>query len=216
MEYKRPFISDEEGAELKKEFISIFEKEVLPQFTGADKLLEWINCSDFFESPASTQYHLACKYGLLKHSLNVYRRLLNLVNAEYGKEYEQYLGVNASEIALIALCHDLCKVNTYKVDTRNVKDENGNWVKEPYYKYSADFEMGGHGQKSLFIVQQFVTGLSLNVCSAIVYHMGASGSPNSPLKDDVAMKSMEDFPIILFTHMADMLATYCDEKREPK
>lgn len=216
MEYKRPFISDEEGAALKEEFNKLFVEKIVGKFFGADRLLEWIRGSDFFESPASTLYHLSCKYGLLKHSLNVYKRLQKLVEQEYGEKYEEYLGVNSSEIALIGLCHDLCKVNTYKIEMRNTKDENGNWIKEPYYKYCSEFEMGGHGQKSLFIVQQFIQGLSLNVCSAIVYHMGASGSPNSPLKDDVAMKSMEDFPIVLFTNMADMLATYCDEKREVK
>ena len=138
---------------------------------------------------------------------------INLINFEYKEDYENQLGVDKADITLIALCHDICKAETYIVEYKNVKDEFGNWNKEPYYKYSPKFEMGGHGQKSLFIIQQFIQGLSLNVCSAVVYHMGASGDPSSQLKDSVAMKCMEDFPIVLLTHTADTWATYIDECR---
>lgn len=213
MEYKKPFISDEEGIELKKEFESIFKELIIPAFTGADMLLTWIENSDFFICPASTQYHLACKYGLLKHSLNVYKRLLKSVKTEYRDKYEEELGVDKSELALIGLCHDLCKVNTYKVEMRNVKNKFGEWVKEPYYKYSPAFEYG-HGSKSVMIIQNFIHGLSLNVCLAIAKHMGASGNPNGQLKDSEALKMMEVYPIILWTNIADMQATYLDEARE--
>lgn len=215
MEYKKPFISDEEGAELKEEFENVFKELIIPAFTGADMLLTWIENSDFFICPASTQYHLSCKYGLLKHSLNVYKRLVRSVQIEYGDKYEEELGVDKSELALIGLCHDLCKVNTYKVEMRNVKNKFGEWVKEPYYKYSPDFEYG-HGEKSVMIVQNFIHGLSLNVCLAIAKHMGASGNPNGQLKDSEALKMMEVYPIILWTNIADMQATYLDEAREPE
>lgn len=212
MEYQKPVISDEEGAALKEEFEGIFKELIVPAFTGADMLLTWIEKSDFFVCPASTQYHLACKYGLLKHSLNVYKRLLKSVQIEYGDKYEEELGVDKSELALIGLCHDLCKVNTYIVETRNVKNKFGEWVKEPYYKYSPDFEYG-HGEKSVMIIQNFIHGLSLNVCLAIAKHMGASGNPNCQLRDSEALKMMEVYPIILWTNIADMQATYLDEAR---
>ncbi|MEG1565407.1 MAG: hydrolase [Bacilli bacterium] len=216
MEYKKPIITDAEGIELKNRFIKIFKELVVPAYNGADNLLKWIENSDFFVAPASTMYHLSCKYGLLKHSLNVYDRLMKIVDFEYKDKVEENLGVDNADLALIALCHDLCKAETYTVEMRNTKDASGNWIKEPYYKYSPKFEMGGHGQKSLFIVQQFITGLSLNVCSSIVYHMGASGCPNSPLKDDTALQCMESLPIVMFTNIADMEATFLDERREEK
>lgn len=215
MEFIRPFISDEEGAKLREEFIKIYNELILPAFKGADRLLEWIEQSDFFESPASTMYHLSCKYGLLKHSLNVYRRLVKLVNDEYGKDFEKHLGVNNAELAIIALLHDLCKANTYTVEMRNVKDETGTWVREPYFKYNAAFEYG-HGEKSVFIIQNFIQGLSLNVCLAIRYHQLESGSPGTNEKDSNALKMCETFPIILFTGVADRYATYLDEAREEK
>ena len=216
MEYIASTISDTEIQKNKERFISLFRQFVVPAYAGADSLLEWIEGSDFFESPSSTRYHLACKGGLCKHSLNVLDRLLRLVEFEYGDKFEDALGLEKADLYLIALCHDLCKANTYKVEMRNTKNDSGEWVKEPYYKYSANFEMGGHGQKSLFIIQNFINGLSLNVASAIVYHMGASGSPNSPLKDDTAMSCMEEFPIVLLTNMADTMASFIDEARMEK
>ena len=215
MEYKKPFIDDITGEKLKEEYIGLFEKEIIPFYSDARGLLDWIEESDFFEAPASTQYHLCCKYGLVKHSLNVHKRLKEFIQVEYGDNFEEYLGVNSAEVALIGLCHDVCKADCYLLDMRNVKDESGNWIKEPYYKYSPAFEYG-HGEKSVFIVQSFIRGLSLNTTLAIRYHMGAAGNTSSPLKDSDALKAMEEFPIIMWTNVADLTASYIDEKREEK
>lgn len=215
MEFKKPIISKEQQEKNKEEYVNIFKELIVPAYVGADKLLEWIEGSDFFTCPASTQWHMCCEGGLCQHSLNVYRRLADFVKTEYGDRFEDYLGVDNAGLALIGLCHDLCKANTYIVEMRNVKDENGNWVKEPYYKYSPAFEYG-HGEKSVFIIQNFIQGLPLNESMAIRYHMGASGDSNSPLKDSNALKAMEDMNIVFWTNMADMAATYIDEAREPK
>lgn len=39
----------------KQEFIEIYNKYITRR--GADKLLEWIEKTDFFTAPASTKYH---------------------------------------------------------------------------------------------------------------------------------------------------------------
>ena len=39
---------------------------------GMDKLIEFIEKSDFFKAPASTKYHGAYEGGLLEHSMKVY------------------------------------------------------------------------------------------------------------------------------------------------
>jgi len=39
---------------------------------GFDKLMEFVNKSDFFTAPASTRFHGSVPEGLLIHSLNVY------------------------------------------------------------------------------------------------------------------------------------------------
>ena len=57
----------------KAEFLEIFNTYVTRK--GADKMLEWLERTDFFTAPASTRYHGACESGLVMHSLNVYHLL---------------------------------------------------------------------------------------------------------------------------------------------
>lgn len=60
--------------EVKSWFISVFNQNIKRE--GADKLLAFLERSDFFTAPASARFHLACEGGLALHSLNVYARLL--------------------------------------------------------------------------------------------------------------------------------------------
>ena len=63
-----------------KNNITRFEAELTKvQRSGMDKLLEYIQGSDFYRAPASTKYHLACPGGLLQHSLNVLDALRGLL-----------------------------------------------------------------------------------------------------------------------------------------
>ena len=57
----------------KTRFIQILEGTNRP---GVDKLLAWLDTTDFYTAPASTKYHGAYPGGLLEHSLHVYDRLL--------------------------------------------------------------------------------------------------------------------------------------------
>ena len=57
----------------KEEFISIYKENIKRE--GADKLLEFLQKSDFFTAPSSTRYHGAYEGGLVQHSVNVYHCL---------------------------------------------------------------------------------------------------------------------------------------------
>ena len=88
----------------KEKFKEIFEKNITRD--GAKELLEFLEKTDFFVSPASTQFHSAYEGGLCDHSINVYNRFLNSVKNEYGKKY---LDVVSNEtIAICGLLHDIC------------------------------------------------------------------------------------------------------------
>lgn len=39
---------------------------------GIEKLIDFLEKTDFFTAPASTRFHMSCEEGLLQHSLNVY------------------------------------------------------------------------------------------------------------------------------------------------
>ena len=101
----------------RQEFTDIFTSRITRQ--GADKLLEYLNGSDFFRAPASGRFHLATEGGLCQHSVNVYKRLLAVVKAEYGENYQSV--VSDETIAICGLLHDVCKVNFYAVLRRCCK-----------------------------------------------------------------------------------------------
>ena len=102
----------------KEEFIKIFKENITRE--GSDKLLDWIETTDFFTAPASTRFHCACENGLVMHSVSVYN---TMVEKHFDEETD-----SAESFAICALLHDLCKAQLYKVSTRNVKnDETGRW-----------------------------------------------------------------------------------------
>lgn len=185
----------------KEEFISLYQQKITRR--GADKLLDWMGKADFFTAPASTRYHLSCKGGLMEHSVHVYQRLTRLVAAEYpdGSPYSE------ETLAVAGLLHDLCKVNFYKEDTRNVK-ENGVWVQKPYYTVDEQIPYG-HGEKSVFIIERFMR-LSLEEAIAIRFHMG--GFTTAPADQSVSA-AFEKVPLAVLLHLADLQASYLDETR---
>ena len=129
---------------------------------GIDKVIKFLESSDFFEAPASTRYHGNYKGGLAEHSLNVYE-IFKMKNEVYD------FGLSGDTVKITALLHDICKANFYTVSTRNVK-KNGSWVKVPYYAVD-DQAPFGHGEKSVILLQQFIK-LSREEVIIIRWHMG--------------------------------------------
>ena len=185
----------------EERFISIFKEKI--RRDGSEKLLDYLcsdNC-DFFTAPASTRYHGAYPGGLLEHSLNVYDCLCDYlarprVREEYG------LAFSEESVAIVALLHDLCKVNFYVESTRNVKGEDGQWKKVPYYTIEDQLPYG-HGEKSVYIVSGYMR-LTREEAFAIRYHMGFSGNEDVNLVGQAFAK----FPLAVALFTADMEASY--------
>lgn len=191
----------------RQEFIDIYQKYIKRE--GADKLLQHLMspASDFFTAPASTRFHGAYEGGLVEHSLNVYECLHDYMNRE---RVQELYGLEASEetIAIVALLHDLCKMNFYKQGFRNVKDDNGVWQKVPTYEIEDKLPYG-HGEKSVYIISGFMR-LTREEAFAIRYHMGFSGS-EEPRNVGAAF---EMFPLAFALSTADMEATYFLEGKD--
>lgn len=184
---------------MKEKFIKLYKQKI--QREGADKLLEWLCKTDFFVAPASTRFHGSEEGGLLKHSLNVYEMLSS---SEFLQD------INPESIAITSLLHDLCKVNFYKTEMRNYKnEETGKWEKVPYY--TIDDQMPyGHGEKSVYIVSGFIK-LTREESMAINWHMG--GFDDRVKGGSYALGgAFEKYPLALELHIADMRATYQLEK----
>lgn len=193
----------------REEFIEIYQEHI--QRKGADKLLEYLmsDASDFFTAPSSTRFHGSHEGGLVEHSVNVYRCLADYLTRPRTKELYR-MDYSEETVALVALLHDICKLNFYRIDYRNAKNAQGVWERVPYYTVD-DTLPYGHGEKSVYIISSYMR-LSREEAFAIRYHMGFSGMED---KNSIG-KAFEMFPLAFALNVADMEATYylegCPEK----
>ena len=160
---------------------------------GADKLLLWLEATDFFTAPASTRFHESYEGGLAEHSVKVFCQLVRLLRA-----YPQ-LKPPRETVAVVALLHDICKAGCYKTELRN-KKINGVWEQVPFYTFDEDFRFGSHGAKSVYLIQKFMQ-LTDQEAVAIHCHMGVENG-NWAVNDAFRM-----YPLAFLVHTADMAAT---------
>ena len=163
--------------------------------------------SDFFVAPASTQVHSNYEGGLCAHSINVYNRFLKAVKNEYGEKYTDI--VSDETIAICGLLHDICKIETFKLDTRN-KKVDGNWVSVPYYTVEDSLPYG-HGEKSVYIISGFLR-LTREEAMIINWHMGGFDARVRGGAYGLS-EAYYKYPLACIFHTCDMLATYLDETR---
>lgn len=189
----------------KEKFIEIYEKYIKRE--GSKELLEYLKKTDFFVAPASTQFHSAYEGGLCQHSINVYNRFLNSVRNEYGEEY--LTDEKMETIAICGLLHDICKIETFKVDYRN-KKVDGNWVTVPYYMVEDNLPYG-HGEKSVYIISGFMR-LTREEAMMINWHMGGFDARVRGGAYGLS-EAYYKFPLAVILHTCDMLATYLDETK---
>ena len=135
----------------------------------------------------------------------VFQRLFPYVLTDNGGEFKKVdeLELTEESVVVATLFHDLCKVNFYKKDVRNQKI-NGTWQEVPCYTIEEKYCFGGHGSKSVYLVQQFMK-LKTDEAAAINCHMGATSGGDSVRDTSNAYAA---FPLAWVTHVADEAATY--------
>ena len=121
-------------------------------------------------------------------------------------------------IAVMSLLHDVCKIGVYSPSVRNEKvysgggtktDELGayDWVSKRSWKFEDPMPYG-HGEKSVYMLQAFAKYgfcLSREETFAIRFHMGDFSDRNTG-------KAFELYPMAIQLHIADLQATYLDER----
>ncbi len=172
------------------EFCAIFKETV--QREGAEKLLEWMRLSGIMSDPASSRHHLAEPGGLCRHSINVYRRLKWLCEAEKARN-PGFRMPEEESMAIVGLLHDLCKVGLYRQGNKG-------------YSVYDEFPFG-HGEKSVFLIQKYMD-LTEEEALAIRWHMASWNDGEKKTAGDV----FEKHELALLLHMADELATFIDER----
>ena len=96
---------------------------------GIEKLIDFLEKTDFFTAPASTRFHSSYEGGLLQHSRNVDDCLSGLGTTAGDVQEFQAAGMRLDSIPkesiiIVALLRDVCRVNCYATEMRWRKDAN--------------------------------------------------------------------------------------------
>ncbi len=180
---------------MKEQFIELLKST---NREGIDKLIEFLEKTDFFEAPASTRFHGNFKGGLLEHSMKVYE-----IFKEKVKNASIEINAPDDTIIISALLHDICKANFYKVDYRNAKNELGVWEKVPYYTIDDQIPYG-HGEKSVMMISEYIK-LTPEEKYSIRWHMGFTEPKEVYSTISAAYKK---YPLALLLSEADLEASY--------
>lgn len=128
-----------------------------------DKVLSYLESHGFYDSPASVVRHNNFQGGLAKHSLEVYRKALDL-----NKEAK----LPESSIIICSLLHDICKADQY-IMHNNCPTE----VRDKQHK--------GHGRRSMFILKRgCLLPLNYDEEMAIWWHMGENEESKDRFPDE--------------------------------
>lgn len=210
------YLTNEEIEENKKTFIELVKSIQRPGHI--DKLLEKLESSDFYIAPASSKYHAAYKGGLVDHSLNVYYNLCSLIKNKHIEDYDE------DAIKIVALFHDISKMNYYEPYYMNKKVYKDNGTKsdnlgrfewesvEAYKTKDAEdrFILGNHAENSAYMISKYLN-LHAEEYSAILNHMGSCD--NHMFYGDNYATAFGRYKLAALLHVADMISTFVDEAR---
>lgn len=184
------------------ELYNYWKKELPKQIENSEgwsELFSYIESRGFTQLPASLSHHLSFSGGLLVHSVNVARALINLTD-KLGLTWER-----PESPIIIGLLHDLCKLEFYKAEANY--DPRGGDRLTFVHNDNPEYDFGGHGMLSLVIAQKFIK-LTDEEMNCIRFHMGAYEQKDWS-KFDAAIRK---YPNVLYTHTADMIASKIMEK----
>ena len=210
-------LSKEQIEQNKQTFIELINS--IEREFDKNKLINWLENSDFFYAPASTKYHSNFAGGLCSHCLSVYYSLEALCNTfaseskyvtlEDGSQKEEITcKYDKDSIIIVALLHDLSKANFYEKYNRNVKNEvTGKWESVEEYRtidIQKRFIFGNHEETSEFMVRSFMP-LKVEESVAILHHMGGAGHDSSQTDLSVIYSK---YNLAALLHTADLLSTF--------
>lgn len=196
----------------RADFLAVYNSSVNRR-EGAVAMLKWLeNETDFFKAPASTNKHLAQPGGLVIHSLNVYKRLMEITARDvFGGTDGALLAEDVVEtVAILGLLHDVCKAGVYHQETKRRKNpDTGKWEDYLGYTFRDPLPLG-HGEKSLFLITRHMA-LTEEEALAIRWHMGAYDDAVKGGSRSMT-EAMNMTPWVWRLQEADMCAAWIDER----
>jgi len=175
----------------RKEIILAILEIAEKQMTKEDRIrLEDVEShTDFFNkvAPASARYHCSHDFGLLEHTYNVMRAVLD--HKLYRNKEEK------SQLLFLAFVHDLGKLLKYE------KVEKGTGYKGSDWEYKTSY----NDVLDTFYLLGAYTEISYPEKMAIAYHHGGwtgDGIGNASFINQIGV----------FLHSADLIASHIEEK----
>jgi 23S rRNA maturation-related 3'-5' exoribonuclease YhaM len=142
-----------ESVDVEANKYNVIDSLGLVQREGIDDLIDYLESTNYYQSPASSRFHQSFSGGLVQHSLNVTR--------EFSKENVRWVKpLPQDSVIICGLCHDLCKIGAY------IETATG-------YETVKDFPKG-HGKLSVEQVSKFIE-LTQPEKDIILFHMGSFG-----------------------------------------
>lgn len=187
-------LADLEGILIPDGLLELLEKDTEKNETGE------IVTGGYFCAPASTRFHGSYEGGLYDHSRRVFMRLKQLTHdneLKWEREESPFI---------IGMFHDLCKIDSY----RRIQ-----LLPEIRYCWNDAAEDQRHAEKSISILEKYID-LTDEERDCILYHMGPYTSRNADWDTTARLYANYDAAItrhenVLWTHMADMLASKIDK-----
>ena len=196
-------MTEQQMAANKQRFMELCNEHI--HRDGLDKVLAYLEKSDFYIAPSSSRFHLNEDGGLCLHSINVFEAACKIYNEMVKPAIMDGTSpfteeVSMESIAIATLFHDLCKIKLYHKADRWKKDENNRWVTYPGYEVKDDFPLG-------------YMRLKPEEMLAIRWHMGMfdMGESGSSLRRSF-YAATEKSVLVSIVHSADFLVSNLWEK----
>lgn len=200
----KPLFADE--ASRIQQFTTLME----PVFHLAPlDLVTDLQTNGFFTAPTGVFGDGAYDGGLFDHSFDVTQVLLNLTKdcgLAWGREESPYI---------IGMFHDLCKIDQYRhpeifqiIEKNESEKYNLREVDTTEWEEFVHTLLKGHGEKSVMMLAMYFR-LTMEEIMCIRYHMGAAIGEK---EWEEYTRAIHFYPNVLWTHQADMIASYMLEK----
>lgn len=177
---------------------------------GINKLLEWLDTTDFYIAPASIKYNGNIDGGLCAAAVQTYDTLEKL-NIAFDEKLDEY------SILIVSLLHTLGRINSFKkfVKGSYKKDENGAtvqpkvWEEKETWDYNDNPEMVLNEEiKSIFFIQHFIK-LSKEEAEAISAYSWLAH--NSDKEVGVKSKILSKNKLAFYLHLANLKNVYYEQ-----
>lgn len=152
-------------------------------------LIEYIDKNtNYYDSPASTKYHMSRKHGLLEHSISVAETMLRIKKSIAPE-------LSNSSCVIVGLYHDLGKHCQYIENEPTEKQKKYGYPASTPYSYRKDIVYMPHAHRSIRIILP-VFPLTDEEVQAILSHDGQYVEDNKTYAHN-------ETKLALLLHMAD-------------